>query len=62
MRKEMQQAGIENKVYKNLVRESERNGLVRKPRCRWDDNTKMDVKELVWKCENWIHVDQDGYN
>jgi hypothetical protein len=56
----MQQAGIESKVYKNLV-EYERNGPVRKPRCGWEDNTKTDVKELVWKGVNWIHVDQDRY-
>jgi hypothetical protein len=29
-----------------------------RPRCMWDDNIKMDVKEIVWYMD-WIHVAED---
>jgi hypothetical protein len=32
---------------------------LRKPRCRWRNNIKMDLKETVWKIVDWIHLAQD---
>jgi hypothetical protein len=26
---------------------------------RWEDNIKMDLREVVWKCVDWIHLAQD---
>jgi hypothetical protein len=31
-----------------------------KPRCRWEDNIRMDLKELGWEDVVWIHLTQDG--
>jgi hypothetical protein len=30
-----------------------------RPRSRWEDNVRMDVREVWWKCVDWMHVDQD---
>jgi hypothetical protein len=27
--------------------------------CRWEDNIKMDLKEVVWEYVNWINLNQD---
>jgi hypothetical protein len=32
-----------------------------RPRCTWEDNIKMDVKEVGWAVRNWIHLVQDRY-
>ena len=31
-----------------------------KSRSRWEDNTKMGFKEILWKTLNWIHVAQNS--
>jgi hypothetical protein len=28
------------------------------PRRRWEDDIRLDLRELVWKDVNWFHVDQ----
>jgi hypothetical protein len=30
-----------------------------RPRCRWEDNIKMDLREIAWGGMDWIHVDPD---
>jgi hypothetical protein len=30
-----------------------------RPRCRWEDNIKMDVREIGWSYTDWIHLTQD---
>jgi hypothetical protein len=30
-----------------------------RPRHRWEDNIKMDLRELGWEGVNWIHLAQD---
>ena len=30
-----------------------------RPRCRWKDNIKMDLKEVVWEGMDWIKLAQD---
>jgi hypothetical protein len=32
---------------------------LRKPRCRWVDNTKMDLREIGWDGMDWIDLAQD---
>jgi hypothetical protein len=27
-----------------------------KPRNMWEDNIKMDLKEILWGCMDWIHL------
>jgi hypothetical protein len=31
----------------------------RRFRCRWEDNIRMDVREIGWKDMNWVHLAQD---
>jgi hypothetical protein len=30
-----------------------------RPRCRWEDNIKMDLKEVGWWGMNWIELAKD---
>jgi hypothetical protein len=30
-----------------------------RPRCRWDDNIKMDLQEVGWSCGDWMERVQD---
>jgi hypothetical protein len=32
---------------------------VSRPRCRREDNTKMDLREIGWDVMDWIHLAQD---
>jgi hypothetical protein len=34
-------------------------GPLGRPRCRWVDNIKMDLRDLVWGGMNWIDLTQD---
>jgi hypothetical protein len=29
-----------------------------KPRRRWEDNIRMGLREIGWKCVDWIHLAQ----
>jgi hypothetical protein len=34
----------------------------RRTRCRWEDNIRMDLREIRWEVVDWMHVAQDrGY-
>jgi hypothetical protein len=43
-----------------LVRKLEGRRPLGRPRCRWEDNTRMWFKELVWEGMEWIHLAQDS--
>jgi hypothetical protein len=45
--------------YKILVRESEGNGLLGRPRRRWEDNMRRYVRDMGWESVHWIHLVQD---
>jgi hypothetical protein len=30
-----------------------------RPRRRWEDNIKIDLRETEWSCMDWIYLDQD---
>jgi len=45
-------------AYKSLVRKSEGKRLLRIPRHRWEDNIRMDHREMRWKGMDWIHLAQ----
>ena len=30
-----------------------------RPRCRWEDNIKMDLQEVGWGCGDWMELAQD---
>jgi hypothetical protein len=41
------------------VEKPERKRLLGRPRRRWEDNIKIDLKEVGWKRLDWIDVTQD---
>jgi hypothetical protein len=46
-------------VYRGLVGRPEGKRPLRRPRCRWEDNIKMDLREIGINGANWIHLAQD---
>ena len=55
--------GEEGGVYKVLVGKPEGKRPLGRPRCRWEDNIKMDVKEVGWGGIDCIDLAQgrDGW-
>jgi hypothetical protein len=46
-------------VYRVLVERLEGKRLLGRLRCRWEDNIKMDVREIGIDGANWIRLAQD---
>jgi hypothetical protein len=46
-------------VYRLLVGEPEGKRPLGRPRCRWDDNIKMDLQEVKCGGVDWIGLAQD---
>jgi len=42
-----------------LVQEPERKKTLRRLRHRWENNVRMNLKEMVWVSVDWIHLSQD---
>jgi hypothetical protein len=55
-------ARMEEKInaYRVLVGKSEGKRQLGRPRRRWVDNIKMDLREMRWSCMDWIDLVQDG--
>jgi hypothetical protein len=51
--------GEKRNAYRVLVGKSEGNRLLGRPRLGWEDNIKMDLKEIVWGGMDWIHLAED---
>jgi hypothetical protein len=47
-------------VYRVLVGRPEGKSLLGRPRCRWKDNIKMDLKGIDIDEPNWIRLSQDS--
>ena len=47
-------------VYRVLVGKPEGKRLRGRPRHRWEDNIKMDTREVAWGCMGWIDLIQDS--
>jgi hypothetical protein len=45
--------------YRVLVVRPQGKTSLGRPRCRWEDNIEMDLREIVINGENWIQVAQD---
>jgi hypothetical protein len=43
-------------VYRLLIGKPERKRPLRKPRCRWVDDIKMDLVKIGWGGVNWIDL------
>jgi hypothetical protein len=54
-------AGMEEKknAYRILVGKPERNRSLGRPRRRWEDNIRMDLREIGWGGMYWIDLAQD---
>jgi hypothetical protein len=46
-------------AYMILVGKSEGKRPLARPRCRWLDNIKMDLREIGWDGRDWIELNQD---
>jgi hypothetical protein len=46
-------------VYKVLVGNPARKRPLERPRRRWEDGIKMDLREIGWGGVKWIHLAQD---
>jgi hypothetical protein len=46
-------------AYRILVGMPEGKRPLGKPRCKWVDNIKMDLREIGWDGMNWIDLPQD---
>jgi hypothetical protein len=51
--------GEDRGVYRVLVGRSEGKRPLGRPRRRWEDNIKMDLREIRIDGENWIRLAQD---
>jgi hypothetical protein len=46
-------------AYRALVGQPEGRRPLGKPRRRWEDNIKMDLREVEWEGIDWIDLGQD---
>jgi hypothetical protein len=46
-------------AYSTLVGKPERKRPLGRPRHRWEDNIRMDLREIGWESVNWMHLAQD---
>jgi hypothetical protein len=51
--------GAQRSAYRILVGKSERKRPLRRQRCRWEDNIRMDLREIGWGGMDWIDLGQD---
>jgi hypothetical protein len=51
--------GAKRNAYEILVGKPEGNRPLEKPRRRWVDNIKTDVREIGWVGVDWINMVQD---
>jgi hypothetical protein len=47
-------------VYRVLVGKPEGKRLLRRPRLRWEDNIRTDIREVGCGCVDWMELAQDG--
>jgi hypothetical protein len=51
---------VTGRWYNVLVVKHEGRRQVRRPRCRWKDNIKTDLREIGWMDVNWTDLAQDS--
>jgi hypothetical protein len=51
--------GEKRNAYRILVGKPEEKRPLGKPRHRWKDNTRMDLREIGWSGMDWIDLVQD---
>jgi hypothetical protein len=45
------------KAHENLVRKPEGKRLLGRPAHSWENNIKLDLKELIWEGIDWLTAD-----
>jgi hypothetical protein len=53
------QMGEKKNAYRIFVGKLKANRPLGKPRCKWVNNIKMDLREIGWGGMDWIHLAQD---
>jgi hypothetical protein len=51
--------GVMINTYKTFVRKPERKRSLGRSRHRWEDEIKIDLREIGLECEDWILLAQD---
>jgi hypothetical protein len=51
--------GEKRNAYRILMGKPEEKRPLGRPRCRWMDNIKMDLREVGWGGMDWIDLAQD---
>jgi hypothetical protein len=51
--------GEKRNAYRILVRKPEEKRPLGRPRRMWEDNIKMDLREIEWSGMDWINLAQD---
>jgi hypothetical protein len=51
--------GANRNAYRTLVGKPEGKRPLGRPRCRWVDNIKIDLRETGWNGMDWIDLTQD---
>jgi hypothetical protein len=51
--------GEDRNVYKVLMGKPEGKRPLGRPRCRWEDGMRMDLREIGWGSVDWIRLAQD---
>jgi hypothetical protein len=51
--------GEKRNAYRALVGKPEEKRSLGRPRRRWEDNIKTDLREIGWGGMDWIHLSQD---
>jgi hypothetical protein len=51
--------GVMRNTYSTLVRKSEEKRPFGTYRRRWEDNIRLDVREICWEGVHWMHLAQD---
>jgi hypothetical protein len=52
--------GEKRKVYRVLVEKADGKRPLGKPRRRWEDGIRMDLRQSIWGSVEWIQLAQDG--
>jgi hypothetical protein len=59
MNRECSTNGEKRNAYRLLVGKTEGNRPLERPKRRWVDNVKMDIREIQWGGMDWIDLAQD---
>jgi len=50
---------IDRNIDKILVGKPEGRKQLRRLRCKWENNTRIDLREIGWKDVDWMHLAED---